>query len=379
MAIIDLLLIPVWCVVLTILHESGHAIAGRILGFKIFWIRIGHGRRLAEASVLGTKVKLNLGLVSGATMLASPRSEWIRLRWWLAVFAGPASHLAALLLICFLAGPQLIRDRLGSLWIEDRPSALAALFTLNGLCCLLNLLPLRMRLSKDRPLQPWDGYRLVTIPFLGRDAIAQFRALYHVLEATDLLDSGCSEDALRQCREAISLDPGNVGGLVLMAVAFARLGNWRDSRDIDVDLLRTSRPLGAGLRDTLKNNIAWHDLLISDPELLPEADAFSAEALAASPDKAHFQGTRGAVLVKLGNLDEGIQLLKTAYSRHRDPRDSASVAFWLGIAEARRGNYQDANHWIKAARGKCPNHEMAEMADAEVAAAGIGDHAAPAD
>ena len=93
MAIINFLLIPIWCVALLVVHESGHAIAGRILGFKVFWIRIGRGWRLAEFSVFAIKVKLNLALIDSATMVASPGAEWIRLRLWLAIAAGPGTHL----------------------------------------------------------------------------------------------------------------------------------------------------------------------------------------------------------------------------------------------------------------------------------------------
>jgi hypothetical protein len=376
MVIVDLLLIPIWFLLLTVLHESGHAIAFRVLGFKIYWISFGRGRRLADKRFLGVRLKLNLGLPVAGTMGASPRSDWIRVRLWLAVIAGPATHLAVLLVIYFLAGPKLVLDGLESLVMETHPTALAILFCVNAAMLADSLLPYRIRYSKHSPPQPTDGYRLVTIPFLGKDGIARLRAQYHVREAVELIDSGHDQDGLRQCQEAVAIDPGNIVASALMALAHTRLGNWRGVREANIELLQSAKTLRPDFRDTLKNDIAWFDLLIGDPDLLPEADGYSAEALGAAPDKAHFQGTRGAVLVSLGHFDKGIELLKQAYSRHCEPHDSASVAFWLGIAEARLGNYREASQWVEAAREKWPGHELAERAQLELEAATIEQPAA---
>ncbi|HKF55721.1 MAG TPA: site-2 protease family protein [Blastocatellia bacterium] len=95
---------------------------------------------------------------------------------------------------------------------------------------------------------------------------------------------------------------------------------------------------------------------------------FNGETALASP---YFQGTRGAVLVCLGRVDEGIGMLRKAYSRHRDLHSRACNAYWIGIAEARRGNHAKGTEWIRTANTIYPNHEMAEVAIAEVEAARV--------
>ena len=74
----------------------------------------------------------------------------------------------------------------------------------------------------------------------------------------------------------------------------------------------------------------------------------------------------------LGRFDEGITLLRKAYSRHRDQHSRACNAYWRGIAEAKRGNHDKGTEWIRTAKTIYPNHEMAEMAIAEVEAARVG-------
>jgi Flp pilus assembly protein TadD len=374
MGIVNLLLVPVWWVVIIVVHESAHAIAGKILGFKVFSISIGYGRPVAETRLLGIKLKLNLGLPGGETILATQASDWFRLRWWLAVFSGPASDLIVLLLIYYLVGRASIRESLRELLIQDKPSALAIVFLVNAVILLANLLPLRLRWSSRYPVA--DGYQLVTIPFLRESRIAEHRARYNVLEAIELIESGDVQCALRHCQEALSVSPGNAPAQVLLALVHMRLANWREARDILVELLHGQC---ADPRDEIKNNIAWSDLFLGDPALIEEADAYSQEALAASPGKVHFQGTRGAVLVCLGKLDEGIERLKAAYSRHGDRHSRACVALWLGIAEARRGNRAKAVEWVRLAEHEYPNHEMAAMAGAEVEAVEVADRAAPID
>jgi hypothetical protein len=91
MSTINFLLGPVWLVFLIVLHESSHAIAGKILGFRVFWIGIGYGRPLLDARLLGIRLKLNMIPFNGETALASPTMDWFRLRWWLVIFSGAQS------------------------------------------------------------------------------------------------------------------------------------------------------------------------------------------------------------------------------------------------------------------------------------------------
>src|SRR5215472_13477679 len=176
MSIVNILLGPVWLVFLIVLHESSHAIAGKILGFRVFWISIGYGRPLVDARLLGIRLKLNIIPFNGETALASPTMDWFRLRWWLVIFSGPASHLALLLLMLFFGRWGSIRNSLNSLLTQ--PSAFGIFFSLNGLLLVGGLLPLRGPLFSRRPRPPADGYRLVTIPFLSQSAVADLCVQY---------------------------------------------------------------------------------------------------------------------------------------------------------------------------------------------------------
>jgi len=98
------------------------------------------------------------------------------------------------------------------------------------------------------------------------------------------------------------------------------------------------------------NNIAYADVLIGDRSLLAEADTYSAEAYKNAPWLPPIIGTRGAVLVELGQVEPGIGLLKQALEKHTDAQSKALNACYLAIAESRRDNATTAQKYLETAR-----------------------------
>lgn len=87
---------------------------------------------------------------------------------------------------------------------------------------------------------------------------------------------------------------------------------YQDSRETFLQLFETEDAREPGRHYILLNNVAYLNILLSDPSLLPEADQFSAEAFKHLPWVPPIMGRRGTVLVELGQLDEGSALLKKA-------------------------------------------------------------------
>jgi predicted Zn-dependent protease len=89
---------------------------------------------------------------------------------------------------------------------------------------------------------------------------------------------------------------------------------------------------------------------IGDPELLPEADAYSKEAYSAAPWVPSITGTRGTVLVEMGQIEAGVKLLKEAFEKASSSRSKAENACHLAIANARMGNRDQADKYLKLAQ-----------------------------
>jgi|GEM_PF-6898588 len=97
------------------------------------------------------------------------------------------------------------------------------------------------------------------------------------------------------------------------------------------------------------------NVVLGDRELLDEALRYSTEAIKIAPQYAPMIGTQGAVFVRMFRPDKGIQLLRSALSRHSIPSARASTFCWLAIAESQKGNSEEAKKWLNKAHQTCPN------------------------
>ena len=100
--------------------------------------------------------------------------------------------------------------------------------------------------------------------------------------------------------------------------------------------------------------------------LLPEADQFSAEALKHLPWVPAVIGTRGTVLVEIGQLDEGIALLKKSMALHGEKQGKALNACHIAIGELRRGDLNEAHKYLSTARTLDPKCFLLEEVEAQL-------------
>jgi len=116
----------------------------------------------------------------------------------------------------------------------------------------------------------------------------------------------------------------------------------------------------------LWNNIAWADFMLADPNLLDEADRFSLQSLQATPWAPYAKGTRGAVLMELGRLDESIPLLRQALDGNDGHRHKSLNCCCLALAMARLGDPKAARAFIEKAAKFDPACPLLNRARSEV-------------
>ena len=75
---------------------------------------------------------------------------------------------------------------------------------------------------------------------------------------------------------------------------------------------------------------------------LPVADEFSREALEIQPQNFTLKGTRGAILVELGRIDEAEPMLNEVYTTSEADHDQRISAFYLGLIAKTRGDLKRA-------------------------------------
>lgn len=347
---------------LIFLHEFGHAIVGKMVGLRVFWISIGTGHQIFEGQILGTSLRVNLWPFGGMTMMADRTRHLIRPRVWAAVFAGPATHLA-IFAVCYLATGKPTLQWLLSANIWATPAPFATFIYANAFLLLFNL----FSPVGNGPVLT-DGRRLIQILLWKEKEIAEYLACYHSFEALEFMRRGDLNEAAARYQAALALDPNSFVLRHDLAFTWQMQGDYERARDVFVELLHSEQEKQPGWQQLLLSNIAWSNLMLRRADLLQEADAYSEEVIKAFPNFPSFQGTRGAVLVSLGRIQEGASLLRKAFRQHSEKTARASVACWIAIAEARRGNVEGARAWSDKAQRLCPWHSIHDWARQEIPA-----------
>jgi len=185
-------------------------------------------------------------------------------------------------------------------------------------------------------------------------------------EAHDCYRDGDFAEAAQWCEKGLGCYPEDFANRHFLGFARLFLNQLESCRNEWACLL-AHKELETAQRALLLNNVAWVDLMIGGTELLQEADRFSQEAVKLQGSRAPYLGTRGSVLIELGEADKGLPLVQRAFEFNTDPRLKALNACYLVIAEVRRGNSNAATAHRDAAVKLDPNCQLLGKVERELA------------
>ena len=92
------LLFVLFWIPLLVIHEFGHAIMAKLLGWKVKRIVLGFGKVLGQSRLLGAPIEIRTIPLEGFVEIAPTKIELARLKHALIYFAGPGIEL----LVCFI-------------------------------------------------------------------------------------------------------------------------------------------------------------------------------------------------------------------------------------------------------------------------------------
>ena len=346
-------------------HEAGHAVVARALGLEVTSVAIGVGRPLLSFTVGATRVAICSRSAMGVTHVAAPpelRSSAARVL--VTIAAGPFVNLGLFLMV------GLVTQVPG--WGIDSPrwttgwAPLEAFQWANLFCAIIALIP--VRLGAPLGMVHTDGYSIlfgIRKPETLRQRLAE---AYYVTRAWESLRIGDVQSAIRWYDEGLALHPHSFPLRQSRAVASFQTGDFAGGRAQLVPFIGSKEESEYFAAPINKNAIAYADAMLGEPSLFDEADRYSREALDEAPKVAAFLGTRGAVLVQLGRVDEGRRLLERAYHQHSEPLARSADAAWLAIASARDGDVAQGRQWLVQA-----GTEYSGGLEIELAAQELGD------
>jgi tetratricopeptide (TPR) repeat protein len=218
-----------------------------------------------------------------------------------------------------------------------------------------------VRKSTPPPVEEGDGPEIAYLD----DPVADLVTAAYALFRADQIDEAAS-----RAEAALAIEPDEFLARFVLGLAQLARGRFAEGRRLQAELLAIPG-LDPAQRRLLLNNIAWADYLIGDPWLRDEADRYSTEAYSGDPDQPAYQGTRGAVLVWLGRIDEGLELLRQAHVGNPKARSRALNACCIAEAEAQRGDLDTATKALEEARGLDPSCLLIDRATAAIEAAKV--------
>jgi hypothetical protein len=319
-----------------VVHELGHALAARALGWRVREIVIGFGRTLWQWQTGETRIKVKLAPIEGYVLPAPADAKQVRLKTGLIYAAGPGAELAVLaIMIAFFGWETVFND--------SSDVSLVALKTLAVVILVgagFNLLPFRT----DGAVS--DGLGILSSPFMTRDVIDMRLLTFELREVQSLLDAGETSKAMRLLGPLLDRFPDNVALQLLNGTAISRDGRTDDAR-----ALAKSRLADAGLgeitrREWLKLQ-ATIELNAPDPHFMT-LDLAVQEALRITPDAPDLLAIKGASLVLRGDYEAGGNLLAHAWRKGGDRDDDPLMLAFLSVAAVKVGDRAAADHFREA-------------------------------
>ena len=216
---------------------------------------------------------------------------------------------------------------------------------------------------------PSDGLALLTLPFESREKLQRHHSAYFGLEALELRGDGDYRASVELCEKGIEQFPDDEHLLYSYGICLLELDEFQQAKCVFERLLNEEgiSPESAAL---MQNNIAWTNLFLPSEVNLEQAGEFSHQAFMALPWVPEIKGTRGSVLIELGEIDDGISLLQQAFEENEEPANRAFNASFLAMGFIRKGMIAEAQQMLQEAKAldaECRLLERVrdELADAD--------------
>lgn len=326
---------------LIVLHELGHALCARFLGFHVHEMVLGLGPELSRFRALGTEVVVRL-LPAGGYVLPSPdRVAAARSRSALIYLAGPAIELAAATLVVALIGPEAFFQR-----TMEWPLLAAQSFVLAAVMgAVTNLIPSTLAGSASDGLGMWRS-------LWASDALFAYQMVHpHMRRAQQQLQAGAVEHALATVDGALSRMPEDPFLLTMRARCLAGAGDSAGAMAL-LETLR-ARPGYSDLLEAERLHAAADVALRGeDDSLWPEAERACRAALERVSQAPEYLITYAALLLQRGRAEEAYMHLQQAYKHTREPHQEDRCLFYLHQVAKRLGREEEAERYRAALPGR---------------------------
>ena len=323
---LSVVLVLLFWVPMLVLHELGHAIAARLLGWRVREIVIGFGRDLWKWQVGETRIRVKLAPVEGYVLPAPKSASYVRTKSMLIYAAGPGAELLLLGILIQIFGWEFIFGGSGDLLQVMLQSLAIAILLGAG----FNLLPF----STDGAVS--DGLGIISSPFLS-DASIELRLLtFELREMQAMLDAGDANRAVLSVKDYLGRFPSNSALQHILVSALSTAGETEEAREY-IRAKLSDATLPEENRETWLYQQARIELNAETPSWMV-LDLALQKTLARSPRDPGLLATKGAALILRGQTQEGGEMLADVWRRNNGNVLDAEILAYLTIAAHNVGN-----------------------------------------
>ena len=341
-----LFIIAFWAPLLVV-HELGHALTARLLGWHVHEIVIGFGPELARFSVGGTRVTLRLVPMEGYVVPSPDRLEGARGKSALVYFGGPGAEVLCALLALAWLGPETMFTRTEAIpVIAVQSFALAAVIGV-----LMTLIPHAGGGGASDGLGILLSFRLSDNDFAYRMAGPAMDEAQRRIEADN------PEGALEHIDAEIAHDPNNPFLPIMRVRCVAATGD-RETALAELERMR-EQPHHSDLVEGERLHAAARVVLeAGDRELLADAEGACRAALERMGGSPDVQVTLGAILIEQARYREAEEILQTVFKRTRDPWQEDHCMAYLALTALALGREADAELFRQAFEARSHNRRL---------------------
>ena len=306
------------------IHELGHALFATIAGIRVKKIQIGISDPLVEITVVGVRFVIAKG-IGGYVALANPPETWLKSRLFINMAGGVSANLFAAILTI-----SIFEINLFELFsVEDLTSRAAIGFAIINLYLFaVNLLP--MTIFNYGFLAFSDGQQLLRIPGCGPTEIADALAAGDVWNGYEKIIKNDYPGA-----EEIFLDitknyPESRVAKINLGVAYIKQAKIAETGLLLQQIDNDQTP--EHYRALVWNNLAWTYLIEGSKESIRLASEHSDKSLSVLSGMPLFKSVKGAVLLELGDIKEGMSFLENINVRALTPHKKDRVTHFAYLA-----------------------------------------------
>ncbi len=330
-------------------HEMGHVCAALLCGWKTLQVKVGSGRAWLTFTIGDWQFQWAPYPRSGLARVFAQNVAYFRLKSVIIFLSGPAFTACLLVLLWeMLIGSTLLPS--APAWL--RICLFLLLLVQGGMlfwCLVPGMVQVDGRMLPNDMLQVWSSITM------KKDDVGSHFAGNVAAEALIYLQRG-QNDRAHSIMERNAL--ADVGIPPLSAKILWIVVLQAEGRTDEVDRVKKSLLDAASVEDgsrvTVLDGLACLPLYYGLGASLDEALGYIEQALHEAPDKITLKGTKAALLIELGRIEEGLKLIEEVAANSASENDRAIVLYYKALAASELGNRADGRSQLQQVIEKYP-------------------------